>query len=56
MNQEKRAWRAPELIDVGGVVELTEGMNTNVRDNEYSTMPPTWNPERMGSGEVDLEI
>ena len=34
MNQDKRTWRAPELIDIGNVVDLTEGMGTNVRDNQ----------------------
>ena len=54
MNQEKRTWRAPELIDVGNVVDVTEGMSSNVRDNHGSD-PPSYSESRHDAGEVDLE-
>jgi hypothetical protein len=54
MNQEKRPWRTPELIDVGDVVDVTEGMSTNVRDN-HGYEPPTWSETGSKAGEVDLE-
>jgi hypothetical protein len=54
MNQEKRTWRAPELIDVGDVVDVTEGMSSNVRDNPGSDSP-SYNESRYNADEVDLE-
>jgi hypothetical protein len=57
---EKRAWSAPEMIDVGSVLELTEGMSTNVRDNhDEPQQPVSWSQDgkRIGPGpddEVDL--
>ena len=55
MTEDKRPWRAPELIDIGNVVDLTEGMETNVRDN-LGLEPPTYNnPHPFGLHEVDLE-
>ena len=54
MNQEKRTWRAPELIDVGRVVDVTEGMVTNGRDNQGET-PVTYSINRIdGPDEVEL--
>jgi hypothetical protein len=58
--QPKRAWRAPEMIDVGGVLDLTEGMSTNVRDNHDKPHDPvSWSEDgsRIAPGandEVDL--
>jgi hypothetical protein len=55
MNQDKRTWRAPELIDIGNVVDLTEGMGTNVRDNQGQE-PPSYNqPNRNVLDEVELD-
>jgi len=39
--QKKRTWRSPEIITVGGVLDLTEGTSENVRDNHHGK-PPTW--------------
>ena len=53
MNQEKRTWHAPELVDVGDVLDLTEGMQENVGER---TNPVTWSLHRAGgSDEVELE-
>jgi hypothetical protein len=52
--QEKRAWRAPEIVDVGGVLELTEGQSENVR--EPGSNPMTYSLNRKpAEDEVDLE-
>jgi hypothetical protein len=52
--QQKRAWSAPEIVDVGGVLDLTEGQKDNVRDP--GSDPPTYSYNRMPeSDEVDLE-
>jgi hypothetical protein len=53
MSQEKRPWHAPELIDVGDVADLTEGMDTNVGEG---TNPASWRTSRIdGAAEVELE-
>jgi hypothetical protein len=53
MDQEKRPWRAPELIDVGDVSDVTEGMSTNVRDGAVTQV--SYEGGRSGTDEVDLE-
>ena len=55
MNQEKRPWSAPEMIDVGDVVDVTEGMSTNVRDNDRNTATLTYSKDGNRFDEVELE-
>ncbi|HEV2740543.1 MAG TPA: hypothetical protein VGU66_18430 [Candidatus Elarobacter sp.] len=55
MDQEKRTWRAPEMIDVGDVVDVTEGMATNVRDNDTHSTTLTYSLNGNRFDEVDLE-
>ena len=39
---EKRAWRTPEIVDVGDAMELTEGIIENVKDSSSVAMTPTY--------------
>jgi hypothetical protein len=51
---EKREWRAPEIIEVGSIVDMTAGDKANVRDP--GSDPMTYDPKAHGPlGEVDLE-
>lgn len=53
LSSEKRPWRAPEMIDVGGAIDLTHGMGGNVGEG---TNPASWQPNtRSQDDEVDLE-
>ena len=50
---DKRPWRAPEMIDVGGAIDLTHGMGGNVGEG---TNPATWQyGTRSQDEEVELE-
>lgn len=40
----KRAWRTPEIVDVGDAMELTEGIIENVKDSPSAAMAPTYRP------------
>jgi hypothetical protein len=40
----KRPWRAPEIVKVGGVLDLTEAVTTNVNDGSSASMVPTYRP------------
>lgn len=51
--EQKQRWRRPEIVNVGCVFDLTEGMATNVRDSTKT--PPTYNKGSGITGEVDLE-
>lgn len=53
--QAKRPWEAPEIVDIGGIVELTEAMTTNVNDG--SRMAPTtyFHGRKAETDEVDLD-
>ncbi len=52
--QEKRAWRAPEIVDVGGVLDLTEGNDGNVRDPNSD--PMTYNRGAGGTRSAEDEV
>lgn len=53
--QEKTAWRAPEMIEVGGVLDVTEAVMENLRDNPTSSNVNYRTGSTDGSKEVDLE-
>ena len=53
--QEKRAWRAPEIVQVGGVLDVTEAVTENLRDNPTSTNVNYRTGSTDGSKEVELE-
>ncbi|MDQ3936933.1 MAG: hypothetical protein M3340_20140 [Actinomycetota bacterium] len=40
----KRAWRTPEIVDVGDVGELTEAVSENVNDSPGASMMVTYRP------------
>jgi hypothetical protein len=40
----KRAWRTPEIVDVGDVGELTEAVSENVNDGQAGSMMVTYRP------------
>jgi hypothetical protein len=42
--QEKRAWHSPEIVDVGGVLDLTEAVTENVNDSRSGSMQVTYRP------------
>jgi hypothetical protein len=54
--QEKRTWRAPEMIEVGGVLDVTEAVGGNLNDGS-NLAPVTYkNGSRSDSKqEVELE-
>jgi hypothetical protein len=57
LSNEKRPWRAPEIVEVGAIVDVTEGQNTNVNDNPGST-PISYDPKgphHDPGGDLDLE-
>jgi hypothetical protein len=51
----KRSWHLPNIITVGGIMELTEGTSENVRDNHHEKPPTYHDTSRPGSCEVDLD-
>ncbi|GEM_PF-4950717 len=53
--EQKQQWRMPEIIDVGCVFDLTEGMDTNVRDNQGTNPPKYALKITPDDAEVDLE-
>ena len=50
----KQPWRSPEIISVGGVLDLTEGTTENVRDNGHHE-PPTWMGHKPTDSEISLD-
>jgi hypothetical protein len=40
--QEKRTWQSPEIVNVGGVLELTEAIIQNVNDGSSACMRITY--------------
>ncbi len=42
--QQKRTWHSPEIVNVGGVLDLTEAITENVNDSRSSSMTPTYRP------------
>jgi hypothetical protein len=38
----KRQWRAPEIVNVGGVLDLTEAVGANVNDSPHAGMMVTY--------------
>ncbi len=55
----KRPWHEPEIVEVGGVSEVTTGgPSGNVKDESADVSSPTWRPfTRSGNdhNEVDLD-
>lgn len=43
-DSKKRAWRTPEIVDVGDAMDLTEGIIENVKDSAGAGMTPTYRP------------
>ena len=53
---EKRPWRTPEMVDVGGALDLTQAVGGNVRDSPSD--PPNYAPNTRTcdmAAEVDFE-
>jgi hypothetical protein len=51
---QKRAWRSPEIVNAGKVIDTTEVGIQNVRDNPNDKLP-TYHDPHYGDEEVDLE-
>jgi hypothetical protein len=43
-SKPKRQWRAPEIVNLGGVLDLTEAATTNVNDSPSASMATTYRP------------
>ncbi len=41
LQPDKRPWRSPEMIDVGGALDLTQAVAENVRESN-SASPPSF--------------
>jgi hypothetical protein len=53
----KRPWHAPEIVEVGGVSEMTTGGDGNVRDPLADTTHVTYRPNtRSGNTFDEVEL
>ena len=51
----KKAWRTPEIVEVGGAAALTTGPGGNVGDQGTNPRTYSYNISRDGDETVDLK-
>jgi hypothetical protein len=51
---EKRTWRPPQIVNVGGIADLTDGPDGNVRDN--TTVPQYYQQAVTPPGDDCIEF